>query len=62
MAIEDYFDPYGNDDEDGATCKHCGETELEWLNTGVRWRLLDASGKPHVCKNDHVIDDFEVVG
>lgn len=54
------FDPY--DEDEGATCKHCGETGLEWVNTGVRWRRLDAAGNFHVCKNGHVIDDFEAVG
>lgn len=56
--------PFGEDDDDeeeSATCKHCGETGLEWIHTGVRWRLIDAAGKFHVCKNDHVIDDFEVL-
>ncbi len=45
----------------GATCKHCGEGGLEWFDTGVRWRLIDADGNFHVCKSDGAIDDFEVL-
>jgi hypothetical protein len=57
----DYFDPYDIDDEHGATCNRCGESGLEWFDTGVRWRLIDEDGNFHVCKNDAAIDDFEVL-
>lgn len=57
-----FDDPFDDeDDEQDATCKHCGEGGLEWFDTGVRWRLIDADGNFHVCKNDNAIDDFEVL-
>lgn len=59
--FDDYeFDPF-NDEREDVTCKHCGEDGLEWFDTGVRWRLIDADGGYHVCKNDNAIDDFEVI-
>lgn len=45
----------------GVTCARCGEEGLEWFDTGVRWRLVDADGKFHICKNDNAVDDFEVL-
>lgn len=54
------FDP-DDDDDEGITCTRCGEEGLEWVNTGVRWRLVDADGGFHVCENDTAIDDFEVL-
>lgn len=61
--IADLFDKDVYSDDDGYTvrCKRCGEEGLEWIHSGVRWRLIDGDGKPHVCKNDNAIDDFEVL-
>ncbi len=58
--FDDYeFDPYG--DEQSVTCERCGEEELDWHYSGVRWRLIDADGNFHVCNNDNAVDDFEVL-
>lgn len=43
------------------TCKHCKESGLEWVDTGVRWRLVGPDGRFHECKNDSAADDFEVL-
>lgn len=54
----------GADDEDqpsGNTCKRCNATDLEWIHTGVRWRLMGPNGKWHECKQIDAADDFEVV-
>ena len=42
MAAEDYFDAYGDeDDERPASCKHCGKTGLHWDDDGDgKWVLL----------------------
>lgn len=65
MAAEDYlpYDYYASDEdqERDLACKFCGATDLEWFHTGKRWRLYGPDGKLHVCSNDHVIDDFEVL-
>lgn len=57
------FDPFGDENEDGVTCLHCGEEGLYWQETfgpdgQVKPRLYE-DGKPHVCKPS--ADDFEVV-
>lgn len=31
-------------------CAFCGDDTVEWIHTGVRWRLFDDNGKQHVCK------------
>ncbi len=41
------------------TCDKCGADGLEWIHTGVRWRLFDDDGKPHKCRPD--ADEFGVV-
>lgn len=61
MNLFDDYHPDLDDDDEDVTCKHCGEDGLEWFDTGVRWRLIDADGGFHVCKNDNAIDDFEVI-
>lgn len=42
------------------TCKRCGATDLEWVDTGgkpARWRLYDGN-KLHTCPSA-TADDFE---
>lgn len=41
----------GDEDAGEAVCKHCGAEGLEWVNTGMRFRLVDANGKFHECRN-----------
>lgn len=31
-------------------CKFCGAEGLEWIDTGMRFRLVDESGKFHECR------------
>ena len=61
MAAEDYFDSYGYTEEQGddVTCNRCGAINLEWHDTGVRWRLLHGDGTFHVCSTVASADDFE---
>ena len=63
MAAEDYFDDYGyeEDEFEVVSCNRCGATNLEWRDTGVRWRLLNSDGKFHICNTAASADDFEVV-
>lgn len=62
-AIDDLFDSYdpADDDEEGVTCKRCGQPGLDWIHTGERYRLVDDGGRLHVCQSDHAIGDFEVL-
>lgn len=55
------FDHYDepDDDDKGITCRRCGATGLEWINTGVRYRLMDDAGKFHVCKPTADMCDFK---
>ena len=55
---DDWLARFDDDDEEGATCNRCGKRGLEWLNTGVRWRLYDGN-KPHQCAIVASPDDFE---
>jgi hypothetical protein len=60
---DDERDPFENDedpteDQDNVTCDNCGEEGLSWVNTGIRWRLVDDHGL-HLCKAN--ADDFEDV-
>lgn len=48
------------DGEAGVICDRCGEGGLDWIDTGVRWRLIGPDCKPHVCKPS--ADDFDVIG
>lgn len=61
---QDYdTDPDDPDDEDGVTCRRCGETGLQWQ---AYWkargeegaRLIDAAGRPHKCKSSASADEF----
>lgn len=44
---------------DSITCAHCGARGLRWSHTGVRWRLLGADNKFHVCNTAASADEFE---
>ena len=63
MSVEDYY-PVGDgppDDEHpegGVRCKRCGADGLEWLDTGMRWRLIDENAKPHECGRVASAEDF----
>lgn len=48
-----------DDNDEGVTCRRCGATGLEWINTGVRWRLMDDAGKFHVCAAKADPSDFK---
>lgn len=61
MPATDYIDFEPADDEpQEVTCERCGEDGLSWHHTGVRWILIDAKARPHVCRPN--ADDFDVVG
>ena len=58
-AYDDAFDNYDpGDDTEGVECKRCGAEGLDWIHTGVRWRLMDGKNF-HVCTASP--DDFDVV-
>ena len=62
MWGDDYNGPIGDeDDEYGAnvTCNRCGAINLDWHDTGVRWRLLNPNGTFHVCNTAASADEFE---
>ena len=61
MAAEDYFDPYDYDEEhaEDVTCNRCGAEDLDWVDTGTRWRLLNPNGTFHVCNTAASADEFE---
>lgn len=40
------------------TCKHCGKPGLSWAKIDRRWMLCER-GKPHSCRRDVVLDEFE---
>ena len=47
------WDDFGVDFEALVTCKRCGETNLNWVETDDGWRLFDEFGDRHVCEPDH---------
>jgi MoaA/NifB/PqqE/SkfB family radical SAM enzyme len=68
MAAEDYFDPYGADEDDQPSiveCKRCGKGDLQWEADGARWILIEHNGKVHKCDEKRIakmaLADFEVV-
>lgn len=66
MSRYGYMLPDHHDAEDEerpvARCKYCGSTEVEWIHTGVRWRLFDNEARrPHQCEKVASPDDFEVL-
>lgn len=41
---------------------HCGSTDVDWVHTGVRWRIYDKDMKnPHRCARVADNNDFEDV-
>lgn len=64
MSALDYLpdDLGANDDygDDEVTCNRCGADNLEWVHTGVRWRLMESNGKWHNCGVAGA-DEFEVI-
>lgn len=53
-------DEFGNEMPAGdVTCKRCGTPGLEWVDTGVRWRLIDERGRPHECGQVAKAEDFD---
>lgn len=43
-------------------CKHCGSTDVDWVHTGVRWRIYDKDMQnPHRCARVADNNDFEDV-
>lgn len=60
--VSDFTDDMGvaEPPEDGVRCKFCGATGLEWVDTGMRWRLVDEAGKFHECRTNVAgAEDFE---
>lgn len=39
----------------GSRCRYCGREQLRWHETDNGWRLFDAQGNVHTCKEyrDH---------
>lgn len=63
--FDDHEEDYGYDytPRGPVVCKYCDASDVEWLHTGVRWRLIDSStGRPHNCPRIASVDDFEVIG
>lgn len=58
---QDAEDREQDDEPRGNTCNRCKATGLDWIHTGVRWRLQEANGKLHVCRAVDASDDFGVV-
>jgi hypothetical protein len=55
-------------DDDGSPrsanpyCRYCECRDVEWIHTGVRWRLYNVGGLlPHRCVRVASVDDFEVL-
>jgi hypothetical protein len=53
------FDRYDDNEDEGVTCRRCGATGLEWINTGVRYRLMGDDGKFHECATKPDTSDFK---
>ena len=53
-----YGGAHGHAPSTPPTCKFCGATDLDWVHTGVRWRLYNAAGEIHVCERRASLDDF----
>lgn len=58
MAAEDWIPDGEAPDGVPTTCKRCGASNLDWVHTGERWRLVDGRGRFHVCKQYDAADDF----
>lgn len=58
---EDYeFDPF-DDEERTVTCKHCGMSGLEWVETHKGWRPFTVDDEIHKCnRNDDPTRAFAV--
>lgn len=40
-------------------CQRCGSKDIEFVHTGVRWRVMEkGANKPHVCVNAASPDEF----
>lgn len=70
MDMARFDDSYAYDngaDDDGSPrsfrpyCKYCRSEEVEWVHSGVRWRLYDADAMTlHSCGRTASVDDFDV--
>lgn len=66
MSIDPWFDNDPDWDDytpgEGATCKRCGASGLEWEKQDNRWVLVEADYTPHVCTAFNAsVNDFEVL-
>jgi hypothetical protein len=65
MAAEDYFDPYGDDENEQPSivaCKRCGKDGLHWENDDGQWNLYEGQYRLHKCNMQKAAaDDFEAV-
>ena len=55
-------EPFDDDFEprEDVVCDKCGEGDLRWHHTGVRWALLDGDNRIHCCTVAKA-DDFDDV-
>lgn len=69
MAMDDYFDSYGLDDDEGVECNRCGSTDVYWSqNEDGDWRLYEEGKRIqpgnrkmlHSCSQAEP-DDFDVI-
>lgn len=61
MSWRDYAEPGPWDDDEhdaSVTCKHCGKTDLEWVQLPQGWRLANSDGELHNCKKRSPADAF----
>ena len=65
MAMEDYFDPYSDDESEQHSiveCERCGKSGLHWENDDGQWNLYEGPYHLHECNMvKAAADDFEVV-
>ena len=47
--MADLLDQYDEGEEPEPGCKRCRSQDCIWVWTGVRWKLVEEGGKPHVC-------------
>lgn len=63
--MEDYFDPYGGQDDDQpsiVSCKRCGKDGLHWNDEDGQWVLMEGAYKVHKCNlQKAALNDFEDV-
>ena len=52
LSMADPFgeDWYGDEPINVTSCRYCGSFNVRWGRLKGKWRLFNAEGGPHVCK------------